>query len=205
MKKRWGALVALALAALLGYGIAGPYLAINGIRDAIEDQNAAALSRHVDFPALRASLKAQLGDRLVRSVGLDAQSGVLGALGMRLAGGLIDGAVETMVTPTGLAALMEGRKVWSLVGSGLARPRWADAPDARQAHSDAPDASAVLEADAPPPAKPLDGARYRYESLSRFTATVPYEGEGEVVFVLTRKGLWWKLSDIRLPPARAGR
>ncbi len=198
--KKWIASLALAAALLLGYVAAGPYLAVRAIRGAIAEQDATALSRHVDFPALRASLKAQIGDRLVRSVGLDAQSGVLGALGMRLAGGLIDGAVDTMVTPTGLAALMEGRKVWTLVGSGLARPRWADAPDVSQSPGDAPDASAAPAADPPPQARPLDGARYRYESLSRFTATVPYEGEGDVVFVLTREVLWWKLSDIRLPP-----
>lgn len=191
MRRRWPWFVLAALVALLvAYVAAGPYLAVRGIRSALAEQDAAALSRHVDFPALRASLKAQLGDRLVRSVGIDAGSGLLGALGMRLAGGLTDGAVEMLVTPVGLAALMEGRKVWTLVGEGVIGT---------------PPAQGIAQAD---PSRgetggltqPLQGARYRYESLSRFTATVPYDGDGEVVFVITRKGMRWRLSDIRLPP-----
>lgn len=191
MRRHWpGIMLAALAAALLAYVVAGPYLAVRGIRTAVAEQDAAALSRHVDFPALRASLKAQLGDRLVRSVGIDAGSGLLGALGMRLAGGLTDGAVEVLVTPVGLAALMEGRKVWTLVGEGVLRPD--RRPAAAQADSGADPATARDE--------PLRDARYRYESLSRFTATVPYDGDGEVVFVITRKGIRWRLSDIRLPP-----
>lgn len=191
MRKHWPWIMLAALGGLLvAYVAAGPYLAVRGIRSAIAEQDAAALSRHVDFPALRASLKAQLGDRLVRSVGIDAGSGLLGALGVRLAGGLSDGAVEVLVTPVGLAALMEGRKVWTLVGEGMLRPD--RAPGDAQAGVQA---GAAAERE-----QPLQDARYRYESLSRFTATVPYDGDGEVVFVLTRRGIRWRLSDIRLPP-----
>lgn len=181
--KKWIALAGLLLALLLGYVAAGPYLTVRAIRGAIADQDATALSRQVDFPALRASLKAQLGDRLVRAAGIDAQSGMLGAIGLGLAGGLVNGAVETLVTPVGLGALMEGRKVWNRVGDGLAHPDAIDPADAGA-----------------PPAQPLRGARYRYESMSRFTATVD-DGQGRpIVFVMTRHGLRWKLSDIQLPP-----
>ncbi|MEE7561224.1 hypothetical protein HH299_17155, partial [Xanthomonas sp. Kuri4-2] len=45
----------------------------------------------------------------------------------------------------------------------------------------------------------LEGAEHRYESSSRFTATVRTAGGDPIVFVLTRDGLRWRLSDIRLP------
>ncbi|MHC9085206.1 DUF2939 domain-containing protein [Luteimonas sp. RIT-PG2_3] len=177
--RRWGILVGLLVALLLGYVVAGPWIAIHGIRDAVSTGNARALARHVDFVPLRASLKAQLTDRLVRSAGIDVQSSLLGNLGLVLAGGAVGGAVDAMVTPLGIGALMEGHKVW------------------RRASGDEPAT----------PATPDDGhvltreMRYRFESGSRFTATVNDGSATPLVFVLSRDGLRWRLSDIRLPPA----
>lgn len=180
--KRWIALLLAALVALGAYVAAGPYLTVRAIRTSVQQQDAAALSRQVDFPALRASLKAQLGDRLVRAAGVETQTSLLGSIGLSLASGLVNGIVETMVTPVGLGALMEGRKVWKRIGDGIARPDLADPSSA-----------------APPPPEPLRDAEYRYESPSRFTATVRDEDGNPVVFVLTRDGLRWRLSDILLP------
>lgn len=185
--KAWIWLAAVLLLALIAYVGVGPYLTVRGIRSAIETQDAAALSRQIDFPALRASLKAQLADRLVREAGPDVQSSALGSIGLTIAGGLIGGSVDAMVTPTGLGALMEGRKVWKRVGDGFSSP----APP--------PPAADGSAADSPAAPRPFDGAKYRYESLSRFTATVQDDSGRPIVFVMTRDGLRWKLSDIRLP------
>ncbi|MCL1633749.1 DUF2939 domain-containing protein [Luteimonas sp. SX5] len=187
--KRWLWLVAAALIALVAYVGAGPYLTVRAIRSAVERQDAAALSKQVDFPALRASLKAQLADRLVREAGPEVQSSALGAIGLSIASGLAGGAVDAMVTPTGLGALMEGRKVWRRIDDGFSP---APAPAA-------PTGDAEASATAAPSARPFDGAKYRYESLSRFSATVQDDSGRPIVFVMTRDGLNWKLSDIRLP------
>lgn len=177
--RRWLVLAVLLLAALLAWLAAGPYLAMQAIGKAVREENAAALARHVDFPPLRASLKAQLGDRLARSVDVEAQSGWLGALGMTVANGLAGGAVDLMVTPHGLGAMIEGRKVWNRA-SGMPPPRSEEGARAR------PD--------------PWRHAERRYQSASRFTATVHTDDGRPVVFVLTRQGLRWRLSDILLPP-----
>lgn len=179
--KKWLVLVVLAVVLLLGYVAAGPYLTVRAIRSAVVKQDAAALSRQVDFPQLRASLKAQLRDGLVDAVGLDPQAGMLGSIGSAIAGGLVNGTVETMVTPLGLGALMEGHKTWRRISGGLARP-------------DLMDPSGSVAAP-----EPLKDAQYRYESTSRFTATVHDDDGRPIVFVLTRDGLHWRLSDIRLP------
>lgn len=175
--KKWIWLAAAMFAALLAYTAAGPYLAINAIREAVKTEDSRALARQVDFPALRTSLKAQLTDRVVREAGAEAQSSLVGAFGLRLATGLVGGAVDAMVTPAGLGALMEGRKLWNR-GAGIAPPSRADTGQQPE---------------------PLRGAVQRYESPSRFTATVHDDAGRPVVFVLTRDGLRWKLSDIRLP------
>jgi len=186
--KKWLWLVVALLIALGAYVAAGPYLTVRAIRGAVERQDAAALSRQVDFPALRTSLKAQLTDRLVREAGPDLQSSTFGAIGLSLASGLVGGVVDAMVTPTGLGALIEGRKVWKRVDDGFSAPSMTVAP---ANGDDAPVAQAAP--------RPFDGAKYRYESLSRFTATVSDDSGRPIQFVMTRDGLNWKLSDIRLP------
>lgn len=173
--KQWTALLLAALVALGAYVAAGPYLTVRALRIAVQQQDAAALSRQVDFPALRASLKVQLGDRLVRKAGARLQANPLAVFGLTIAGSLIDAGVDAMVTPLGLGALMEGGKVWKRIGGGLSAGPAAPAPE------------------------PLHDARYRYQSPSRFTATVTDDEGRPLVFVITRTGLRWRLSDIRLP------
>ena len=177
MMKKWLWLVVAIAIALAAYTAAGPYLTVNAIRHAVKAQDAAALSKQVDFPALRSSLKAQLADRLAREFGAPAGDSPLASFGLTIASGLSGGLVDAMVTPMGLGAMMEGRKVWDRA-SGAPMPS-VDQPDVRP--------------------EPLQGASYRYESLSRFTATVHDDQHRPVVFVVTRRGLSWKLSDIRLP------
>ena len=174
--KKWLALALVVLILLGGYVAVGPYLTVRAIRIAVKEQDAASLSRQVDFPALRASLKAQLDDRLLRKAGPDLQSNPLAAFGLSIANSLMGGGVDAMVTPAGLGALMEGHKIWKRVDDGISQ-RDPDLP--------APEA--------------LRDARYRYESPSRFTATVADDEGRPMVFVMTRDGLRWKLSDIRLP------
>ena len=174
--KKWRIGAAIVLVLLLAYVAAGPFLTVNAIRAAVQAQNMPELSRHVDFPALRGSLKLQLDDYLVRRAGPEVQSNAFGAIALRIASGMAGGTVDAMVTPAGLAAIMNGRNVWQRASGG--RP-----------HAD----------EGAPPTDPLEGASYRFESPSRFTATVLDDAGQPVVFVLTREGLDWKLSDVRLP------
>jgi len=175
--KRLGWLSLAFLVLLLGYVAAGPLLTINAIRDAVRTEDSRALSRQVDFPALRESLRAQLADAIVREAGPDVQSSLFGALGLRFAGSAAGAGVDMMVTPVGLSALMRGQRLWNLAAG----------------------ASPMQTAPDPVRPAPLEDAHYRYHSPSRFTATVRDDRGRPIEFVLTRKGLVWKLSDIRLP------
>lgn len=177
MKKWIAVLVALVL--LLGALVAaGPWLTVNAIRDAVRTGNTAKLSRHVDFPALRSSLRIQLDDYVVRRAGPEAQASLFGAIAVRIASGIASGTVDVMVTPAGLGGLLGGRTLWHRVsGGGIGTDPYAHVP----------------------PPDPLSDAAYGFESPSRFTATVIDDSGQPVVFVLTRHGLRWKLSDVRLP------
>jgi len=179
--RRWRWLLAatlLAALALLAWIAAAPWLAIRGIEQALAARDGTALARHVDFPALRAKLKAQVQDRIVRQAGTEVASHPLGALALGAAQGVAGAAVDSVATPAGVAGLLQGHAVWQ-----RARGR-----------SDGADAWA-----GPEPARPLRDARLRYESPSRFTATLAHAEGGQTVFVLQRQGLRWRLVDIRLP------
>jgi hypothetical protein len=178
--KKWLALIIVVLVLLAGWIAAGPFLAINGIRQAVKAQDAAALSEYIDFPAVRTSLKQQVDDYVVRRAGAEVQSSLLGSIALQLASGATDGIVDMMATPAGLAAVMEGRNFWHRVsGQRSSENAYATAP-ARD---------------------PLEGAKYRYESPSRFTATLDNADGDPVVFVLTRDGFAWKVTEVRVPLA----
>lgn len=178
--KKWIAVVVILALALGGYVAAGPYLAINGIRQALAEQDTAKLEKHVDFPALRVNLRAQMEDYLARRAGPDMSSNLLGAFALSAANQMLGGAVDTMVTPLGIGALLQGRSMWKkAIGETVGGDTYAP----------------------PVPADPLKNAQHQYESLSRFTATVLDESGEPVTFVFTRQGLRWRLTDIRLPLA----
>lgn len=176
--KKWIALVLVVLIAVGAYVAAGPYLAINGIRTALAEQDTGKLETHVDFPALRVSIKAQMEDALARRAGSDLGSNLFGAFALSVASNVLGTGVDTMVTPVGIGALLQGRSMW------------------KQALGQTVDGDAYGK---PLPADPLKTATHKYESLSRFTATVHDEDGDPVVFVFKRKGLTWKLADVRLP------
>lgn len=176
--KKWIAALILIAVGLIGWIAAGPFMTVHAIRTAVKEGNTGELSKHVDFAALRLSLKAQVEDYMVRRAGPQVQSSLFGSLGLSVASGLAGTAVDAIATPMGIGAVLEGRKLFKRFDGSAAR-RDAYAPVA--------------------PAEPLKELSYRYESPSRFTATVANADGDPVVFVLTRDGLSWKVTDVRLP------
>lgn len=175
---RWMAwALAAVLVALLAWVGSGPWRTLEGIRQAVRTEDARGLARHVDFPALRESLRPQVRDRVLRATGIDAGAGPLEAFGASVAAGVAGGLVDAMVTPAGLGALMEGRKAWNRFGNVP--------PPARGDGATRPD--------------PLPAPRVRFASPSRATATVALEDGGELVLELERRGLRWRLAGMQLP------
>ena len=133
--KKWLALPLIALLLLLGWLAAGPFITVNAIREAIQAQDSATLSRHVDFPLLRQSLRAQVEDYLARRAGADMQSHPLGAIALGLANSAAGGAVDAIATPAGIGAVLEGRGLLHRISGGGIRgdDSYAHQPPARPA------------------------------------------------------------------------
>jgi hypothetical protein len=182
--KKWIALIVALVALLLGYVAAGPYLAIRGIHASLQARDTARLERYVDFPVLRGNVQAQLEDRMARAAG-ELGGGLLGDLARGAVAQLGGAAVQTMVTPQGIAMLLEGRSLTKRVTDPFSAPEPAPSEGGAQA---------------PTGYRPLDKAQTRFESASRFVAvTQDSDGRTGMTFVFERQGLRWRLTDIRLP------
>ena len=174
------AIVAAVLGLFLIAYFASPLLAVRGLVEAAKAGDEAALERRVDFPALRQSMKDEMNARLVAEMRRDLgdRGDALGGLGMLLAPSLISSAVDTLVTPKAVAAMVtEARE-----------PRAADA----------------VGEPAPKAETAGDDIRksYSYRDLDTFVVTLsdPDRPERTLDLLLKRHSVFfWKLAGVDLP------
>lgn len=93
---RW--LISFCFVMLLIYG-ASPYFSFWRFMAAVESRDAAAISAHIDFPAVRSSLKRQLVTRFANKTNSHSRWAHIGPT-------LIDTIIDAYVTPEGIAALL---------------------------------------------------------------------------------------------------
>ena len=184
MRRITKSILALALAAFVAWVWFAPHLTVHAMRKAAERGDAEVLSSHVDFPALRESVRAQLAARVSDRLG---DGGALSRLGAQFATTLASPAIDAMVSPESLAMIFAGRDM---------RDRYAGPEDATPPGADAPASHGGI-----------DTGRWRlsmgYDDLSTFSVKVANEGMGPAPSRLVFKRhnlLWWKLSGIELPP-----
>ncbi|WP_322009194.1 DUF2939 domain-containing protein [Paraburkholderia sp. J12] len=213
-KKNWTrpvaiVLIALAIVAALGYGYASPYVALNRLKTAADARDAATLNEYVDYPALRASLKQQVGELLQRRIEAQHSSNPLLLFGAVIGAALIGPLVDAYATPDGVAALLNGMPPSGKPGEApppagttdaSATPP-APAPVNTPDNSGTPAASATTAAppeSEQPASRPQTTAGYR--SLNEFVVTWQRSANGErYAAVLQRHGLFsWKLAAVEL-------
>lgn len=169
-------LAVLVVTALVAFIAAGPFITLHQIKAGVEQRDAAKLSEHIDFPALRLNLKSQFTAKIMKKAPSPFQDTPIASWVMDLGSKLVDSMVDTYVTPSGLASMMEGRQPKLLPLGGDAPPK-------------------------PGEQKPplLKDARRGFDSPNEFSVRVDANNGGEIRFVLSRVGLVWKLSNIVLP------
>lgn len=165
--------VGIVLALIVGYVAVGPYLTVSAIKTGIVEKDSEKLSENIEFPTLRQNMKEQLNAAMMKNAAAELKDNPFAALAAGLATKMVDGIVDSFVTPSGLAALMEGKK------------------PSNGGNSD----------NTPPPKKDdlFKNARYSYDSMSKFSIWVPNDKGEEARFVLNRDGLSWKLVNLVIP------
>lgn len=190
----------IVVVAVLGYGYASPYLALNRLKRAADERDAQTVSEYVDYPALRESLKDQIAGLLTRRIQARANGNPLAALGAMIGVALIGPLVDAYATPDGVAALLNGMPPR---GDPTQRPPVPpDAPANAPAGSadSTPTAPAPATAGSPttPPQPPQTTAAYR--GINEFVVTYQHGvGDTRYAAILRREGLFsWKLAAVDL-------
>ncbi len=181
-----GVLVAL----VVGFYLASPIFALQGLTAAAKAGDKAKLERAVDFPAVRESLKRQLKASMDRKFEEDPKlrDNPFAAFGQLLLSGVVDKAVDTYATPDAIATMVatsEPPKSISATPGG---------PVIEQPQP---------EVAAKPKAKSDIEVHYGYQDLDHFRATYRDRKDGDQEpfgLVLRRHGVFgWKLVKIELP------
>ena len=174
--------------AVVGFAAAyfgSPVLAARDLTQAAESGDEAELRRLVDFPAFRSSLKDELRDEMVAKLRMDNRLGdtALSGLGMILAPGLVNGAVDLLITPEVIAEVV----------------KTGETPDpTRRLRNRETEAETGAKGDEVKQS-------YGFRDLNTFTVTLTQadDPEQKLTLLMTRKGLFgWKLSGVDINPDR---
>lgn len=179
--------IAAAIAAL-AFGAAtwaSPYYALHQMKNAVAGRDAAALAQHVDFPALRSNVKAQLAATMSESISAVAGAdNPFAAMGAAFGNAMLGKMVDAMVSPAGVEALVS--------------------KSALDSHPQT-DADGSVPAGTPS-GQGKAGPEYAaaYAAWDRFVIRPANRQDDAGALVLRRHGLWsWKLSEIELSKAMA--
>ena len=152
-----------------------PHLVAQEMASAAAERNAAKLSRHINFPSLRDSVKAGISAKMASELVLNGNpDNPFAALGLALGTALVNPVVDAVVTPEGVAAIMRGERPMDQKGAnGKSTGNKSD----------------------------IDTSIH-YESFDRFVVAVKKAGLSDDPFLLVfhRDGIFgWKLSELRFP------
>lgn len=182
MAATWRSRTTLILATVFALGavglfVAAPYMTAWQMKQAVDSRDAISLADHVDFPAMRESVRAHV-QQVIRKI--EGDGGLTSPLAQSLLARATEGMtrqIDARLSPEGLRAIY--------------------ANEAKRRNESALGTIEMV-------ALSRDGARFQmyYETFDRFAINVRDAGNDEVlvVFLLARDGIFsWKLSAVRLP------
>lgn len=173
---------ALLLVALAAYWHWSPYLTMRSLQQAAEKNDGDAFNDHVDYPALRESMKGQFAARMAATMGKDAKDNPFAALGTMLAMAMVNQMVDSLVRPESMMAAMQSGKVDAKAAIGTRAESSTSTEPRKRVHW-------IFE---------RKGAD-RLIAYPSESEAMPPEAE-RVGFVFQRRGFAdWKLTELRLP------
>jgi hypothetical protein len=181
MKKgRLPILLVLALALAAGLYVLSPWWSMAGLAQAVEKGDRYGMQRYIDFPRVRESVSAQADAYLAEKAGSDDVAGAVGAM---IGSVVVNRAVETVVSPDGIAKLLAISKDSRRNGGGGEGKKVESRPKtARSLH---------------------ERIDLHWVGLSSVRVT-SYNRKGKLITTgyLERQGLTWRVVDIEVPALR---
>ena len=178
MRKTTVATIVL-VAALVAAYFGSPYWTLYQIRSAAAAGQGDRVATYVDFPAVRESVKSQFVLAMTKRVESKGKDNAFATLGKAFALRMMDGLVDAMVSPEGVANMIRSGKAPRPTLEAKATPAAASSVERRELK-----------------------VRRGYEGLDTFHAALvdPDSNEDMLTAVLSRQGLFtWKLTAVRIP------
>lgn len=160
----------------LAWFAAAPFIAVHGMKSAVEARDSARLSSYINFPAVRESVKASFMASLAE-MAAQTKNEQFSGVGTAFAAMMVGPLVDTMISPEGLAEIFAGQKT----EPGKTPP-------------------AERRSEAKKPGEEVERTM-RYESFNRFVVSIKdKQAQSEpIALVLERDGLFsWKLTSMRM-------
>jgi hypothetical protein len=175
--------VSIAAIIVLGAWVyALPYLTVSQLREAAKAGDSETLSELVDFPSLRESLKETFKAMMLQQTTKLGETGLFAGFAVMIADVFVDKFVDAAVSPSGIAAMTQGKQPLKQAESKSEPP---DSQEPIQTQNDKDPFSASMG----------------YVSWSKFAVRFIDKDTGQEAIVLTlrRRGLTWQLTGLRLP------
>ncbi len=174
---RLAMVIGIVIVGFAGYIAAGPFLTMNSIKVAVETGDSEKLSEDINFPLVRQNLKEQLSAAMATNAREELSDNPFAALAIAFSDKLVEGMLDTFVTPSGIASLISGRNPLIKTDTG---PTKGDDSDQQLADL-------------------WDKSRFEYDSVDRFSIWINNDVGDEVRVVMRRDGLKWRLTNVFLP------
>jgi hypothetical protein len=111
-------LLAVVVAAVAAYWFAAPYVVMHGVLQAAQARDTAALDAHVDYAAVRESLRGQVSATLAKKMG-DPKDNPLAAIGSAIGMAVAKPLIDVAVQPDAVAASLRNGQ-WEPVAASAA-------------------------------------------------------------------------------------
>ena len=192
MNKKHALLAAVLLLVLLlgGYFVASPWVALARFKEDARARRTEKMADYVNFPAVQASLKAQMRNKIKAEVGRqdDDFAAATQILGAAVANLVLDPVVEKVASPQGMVAIMNGENPLP----GLNKLDIAVQPPA-------PTPPTPPQPYASPHAQARRQWRLSYTGLNQAVIRAVPAEEDAPYLVMQRKGLFgWQVVDVQL-------
>ena len=159
------------------YLAVGPFITMNSIKNAVESGDSEQLSEDIDFVSVRRNLKEQFSAAMGAEAIGELSDNPFGALALAFSDKLVEGMLDTFVTPSGIVSIINGRNPLKKIDSDLT-----EVDDSEQKFAEL-----------------WDKSSFGFDDTDRFSIWVTNDEGDEVRVVMRRQGLKWRLTNILIP------
>jgi hypothetical protein len=200
--KKLKILLTATIALFLVLFFASPYWVLYQMNLAYQRNDAAALSKYIDFDKVRASLKPQIEDKINRAAHLEHLPEFMQQWGGKFSHALSEQAVNAAVNEHSIFLLLQGKDLKTALEHSAAaqviQPLLSDTP-AREATVAKPTAAEPTENVQPSKQNTQPTRQAHYIGWNRFEVAIPNDAGLIIQIEMQRELFSWRIVSIKMP------